>query len=443
MRNTRWLRYGLASIIVAGTGLGAALVACGDDSAGSSSGTTPPDATPGDSNPGDTSTGQDAADSAPKPNFAKLTFINATTDLGDGVADPATSKTALDGRGDTAIRICFKQGTTAQNLGVAPYPPLPDKPKAGQAVAGVNPGTGGTFPSFGLDLEGRIIVPIVMNVKSLVIRGIKNPGTGQPGTTCDELVGDTADAAAGLVENVDYWILPQIDAGTFKKEKSYVLALTGCRGDSTLNPGRECGPGFTAGGAAGLGNLKVQIFETNTTPVSATQLGVQFFHASAQVNALFGPGGAFPLDLTPGFVTDPDGGGGFRAAVAAPIVLDTLTPAQGVTGVKDSDFFVLNKVGDPKSPTRSFAPIPLPLIQALSGLGLPAAPTVYKDGENFVFVAVGDVQKATFQATDGGCTLPPAPAGPCGDGGDGTSFNPASFHFLAFPTNPTIEPYKP
>jgi len=42
MRNTRWLRYGLASIIVAGTGLGATLTACGDDdSAGSSSGNVP------------------------------------------------------------------------------------------------------------------------------------------------------------------------------------------------------------------------------------------------------------------------------------------------------------------------------------------------------------------------------------------------------------------
>jgi len=65
MRNTRWLRYGLASIIVAGTGLGATLTACGDDdSAGSSSGNVP-DAKAGDSNVGDTSSTTDAADGAP------------------------------------------------------------------------------------------------------------------------------------------------------------------------------------------------------------------------------------------------------------------------------------------------------------------------------------------------------------------------------------------
>ncbi|CAN5687963.1 hypothetical protein BH11MYX4_BH11MYX4_10610 [soil metagenome] len=433
MRNT--FRYGLASIIVAGTALGATVVACGDDDSGSgSSSGTVPEASTTDSPAGDSSL-PDAADAA-KPNFAKLTFINATTDLGDGKA-PAESATSLNGRGDTAIRICFKQGTTAQNLGVAPYPPLPDKPKGTQPVAGVLPGTGGTFPSFGLDLEGRIIVPIVMNVKTLVAKQVVNPGNGQPGTTCDELVGDTADAAAGLVENQDYWVLPQIDAGTFKKEKSYVLALTGCRGDSVLNPGKECGPGFTAGGGAGLGNLKVQIFETNTTPVSATQLGVQVFHLSAQADALFGAASGNPFPITPGFVTNPDGGVGFRAASAAPLELNKLTPVMGVTGVKDSDLFVLNKTSpslDPIAASKSLVPFPLPFIQALSGLGLPTAPTVYKDGANYVFVAIGDPTQPTFSATNG--------TGP-GDGGDGTVFNTRSVHYLAFPTDPVIEPYKP
>jgi hypothetical protein len=427
MRNTRWLRYGLASIIVAGTGLGATLVACGDDDvAGSSSGTVPEGGNPSDSPSGDTSIPVDAADGAPKPNLAKLTFVNATTDMGPNAT--------LNVRGDAAIRLCFKQGTTAANLGVAPYPPLPDKPKGTLTVAGVPYGAGGTFPSFGLDLEGRIIQPIIMNVRSLVARGIKNPGTGQPGTTCDELVGDTADAAANLLENTDYWILPQVPAGTLKKEKSYVFALTGCVGDSALNPGKECGAGFTPGGVPGVGNLKITVFETNTTPVSATQLGVQFFHASAQTDAVFGPGAANPFPLTPGFTVDPtDAGPSFRPATAAPIVINTLSPVQGVTGVKDSDFFALDKV-NPAAPTRALAPFPLPLIQALSGLGLPAAPTVYTSGANYVFIAVGDPLQPTFSATDGG--------GP-GDGGDGTSFNTRSLHFLAFPTDPVIEPYKP
>jgi hypothetical protein len=436
MRNT--FRYGLASIIVAGTALGATIVACGDDDSGSSSGSsgTVPDAATTDSPVGDSATA-DAADAA-KPNFAKLTFVNAVTDLGDGQTPATASATSLNDRGDTAIRICFKQGTTAQNLGVAPYPPLPDKPKGTQTVAGVFPGTGGTFPSFGLDLEGRIIVPIVMNVKSLLKLGVVNPGNGQPGTTCDELVGDTADAAAGLKEGEDYWTLPQIDAGTFKKEHSYILALTGCRGDTKLGADiSKCGANPPDGLTKGNGNLKVSIFETNTTPVSATQLGVQVFHASPQLNDLFAKGA---IPWTPGFTADPDGGA-FTAAVDAPIKLGELTAVKGVTGVKDSDFFAVNAT-DPRTPTtpKALAPIPLPLIQALSGLGLPTAPTVYQNGKNFVFLITGDPQQPTFQGTDGGCTLPPPN---CGTGTDGTSFNTRSFHYLAFPTDPVIEPYKP
>ncbi|HSO33635.1 MAG TPA: hypothetical protein VLT33_13975 [Labilithrix sp.] len=239
------------------------------------------------------------------------------------------------------------------------------------------------------------------------------------------------------MKDQDYWELPQIDAGTFKKEHSYVLALTGCRGDSTLTPGKECGPGFTAGGGAGIGNLKVQIFETNTTPVSATQLGVQVFHLSAQLDAVFGPGAANPFPVTPGFVTNPDGGVGFKAASAAPLELHKLTPVQGVTGVTDANLFVLNKTSpsvDPLVASHSLAPFPLPFIQALSGLGLPTAPTVYKDGANYVFVAIGDPAQPTFSATHG--------TGP-GDGGDGTVFTTRSVHDLAFPTDPVIEPYKP
>lgn len=430
MRNTRWLRYGLASIIVAGTGLGASLTACGDDDAASSSSGNLPDTGTPDTNVGDTGTQPDAADAAPKPNFAKLTFINATTDLGPNAV--------LTGRGDAGIRICFKQGTTMANLGVAPYPPLPDKSTRPPLPAGIPFGSGGTFPSFGLDLEGRIIVPIVMTVKHLLAEGVVNPGSGQPGTTCDEIVGDTKKANFNFVEGKDFWTLPAIDAGTFKKEKSYVLALTGCAGDASIGNKDKCGPGFPAAGTAGVGNLKVTIFETNTTPVSATQLGVQFFHVSTAADQVFG---AVAKTLTPGFQSNPADGGTFKAAVPGPIVLHTLTPAQGVTGVKDSDFFVLDKDGINPGPV-ALAPFPLTSIQAASGLGTATAPTIYKDGKNFVFVLVGDPAQPTFNTVvDGGC--PDPTPGKCGDGGDGTDFNPQSMHFLAFPTDPVIEAYKP
>ena len=125
MRNT--FRYGLASIIVAGTALGATVVACGDDDSGSSSGTSGnvPEAST-DAPVGDSAT--EAGPDAAKPAYAKLTLVNATTDMGPF--------SMLNARGDAAIRVCFKTGTTAQNLQVAPYPPLPDK----AAAAGTPPG---------------------------------------------------------------------------------------------------------------------------------------------------------------------------------------------------------------------------------------------------------------------------------------------------------------
>jgi hypothetical protein len=425
MRNTRWLRYGLASTIAAFAGLGLTLAACGDDD----------DAGPGNADTGtgsETTTpdggGTDASEGgkADAGSFAKLTLVNATTDMGPN--------SVLNARGDAAIRVCFKQGTTDQNIGVAPYPPLPDKAPA-SAPAGTPPGifygTGGTFPSFGLDLEGRIIVPIVMNAKTLLLKGVVNPGNGSPGTTCDELVGATADASAGLVAGEDYWELPAIPAGTFKKEKAYVLALVGCVGDATIVNKDKCGPTPPDGSAPGVGNLAVKIFETTRAPVSPTSLGIQFLHASAQGNALLGPPVNFPIE--PGLMADPRDAGSFQAATTGPVAYGTLTPAMAVTKTSDGDFFVLSKT-NPNPAEGPLAPFPLPLIQALSGLGAPTAPTIYVNGANYVFIAVGDPAEPTFNATDGG--------GP-GDGGDGTSFNTKSVHYLAFPTDPTIAAYTP
>jgi len=178
-------------MIVAGTGLGAVLAACGDDDDVGPGPTNTPDT--GTINPNDSGddTGSDAT--ADAGSFAKLTIVNATTDLGPDSRLP---------NGNGAFRVCFKSGTTQANLAVAPYPPLPDRAPASNpaAPAGIYYGTGGTFPSFGLDLSTRIIQPYLMNAYRLLQKGIKNPNTTppSPGTTCDELIGATADAAIGL-----------------------------------------------------------------------------------------------------------------------------------------------------------------------------------------------------------------------------------------------------
>ena len=426
MRNTRWLRYGLATLLVTGVGLGGLLVACGDDDTGSSSGNVPDGSTP-DSNQGETSTPEGGETGTPDAGSnAKLTLINALTDLGPSASLGANS----------AFRVCFKTGTTATNKIVAPYPPLPDRAPAGStAPPGIYYSTGGTFPAFPVDLSTRIIQPIIMNAKNLFAKGIINPGDGTPGTTCGDLVGDTADANSGLVANVDYWELPQIDAGAFQRDKAYVLLLTGCVGDTTDPVKPKCGAedADKLDGNPGVGNMKVRIFETTRAPISATALGAQFVHGSAQAAAVFAAAGA-GITVSPGFV-DTDGGFKGVPADGGVALYAPLGAVTSVSGVTDTDGFALGAVspggGGP------LLPYTLPQIQAFSGLGAPTAPTVYKDGKNYVFVAVGDpdtTQTPPFVFADGGG----ADAGAAG-----SSFNTKFFHFLAFPTDPTVAIYAP
>lgn len=433
MRNREYLRYGLASMIVAGAALGAGLAACSDDE------NTDPGTT--DSGTGaDTSTtptdgggGADARDGA-VINFAKLTFVNAATDLGAGFdADTAAGV-------NQPIRICFEQAVAPAALSLAPYPPLPDN-KPSKAAPGIALGTGGTFPSFGLDLQNRALKPYIVSARKLLEKGVKNPGDGSPGPTCDEVLG-TKKAMYNLVENTDYFVLPVIPAETFKRDKAYVIALAGCAGTATVANKEKCGTDFAkVTGANDLGNLTAIIHETNRTAVSATQVGAQFFHASSATNANLAavPPSGFPV--TPGFVRkdDQDAASGydassFVAVTTAPAAYGQLTAAIGVDGINDLYAFALNKTTPSANPlvaSQPLAALPLPLIQALSGLGLPAAPTVYKAGANYVFIAVGDTQQPTFSDEAGAPAAPPT-----------GSFNTRSFHFLAFPTDPVVVPYS-
>jgi hypothetical protein len=423
MGKRHWLRYGLASLAIAGVGLGATLVACGDDDSGGGGKT---DAGGTDSGPGTDSGGSDSGQDSGKdagPTLAKLTLVNAATDLGAN-ADIGPTKAQ-------ALRVCFKQGK-ADPLSVAPYPPLPREAPASnpQAPPGVYNGTGGAFPSFGLDLSDRKLVPYVMNAKAMAAKGFLKPTDGGLETTCDEILDPTKHPE--VKANEDYWELPEIPAGTFAVEKSYVLALTGCAGDATVANPTTCGPDFTPGGGPGKGNLKVTVYEVTRTAVSANGLGVQFAHLSPQYNATFGQTGQ---PLAPGFVTDPtDAGPSYKPVTDGAAPYPSVSPAISVSGVTDNDFFASNKDSPIAlgGPNVAFAPVNLPAIQALSGLGAPTAPTVYKAGKNFIFIAVGDPLQPSYLMPDG------TP----GDGG-GATFNLRSYHYLAFPTDPEIQQYKP
>jgi hypothetical protein len=311
--------------------------------------------------------------------LAKLTLVNATTDLG-----PAAQL-----EGSAAFRLCFMQGINAQTISVAPFPPLPDRVDSGYSTPGIFHGRGGTLPSFGVDLEPRVFVPVLMNAKTLSTKGFVNPGNGSPGTTCDEMIGATKNAATGLIANVDYWEMPQLPAGTFKRAKSYVLVVTG---------------------GVGNGNVQLSVFEVTRTPIASLSLGVQFIHASAQASAFFG------VPFMPGFVSSPATSSNFRSAVPSAVAYQTVTPLRAVAGVTDNDSFVLAET-NPAAPPASLLPFSMPKIQALSGLGSQVAPTVYTAGKNFVFIALGDPALAD---TD-----------------------PRSFHVIALPSDPAISPYVP
>ena len=389
----------------------ATLAACGDDTSGGGA----PDAGLIDTTPRDGAKG--GVDSALPGNTPRLTIINATHDLGPN-ANVGTS---------AAVRFCFKQGSVAQNLSVAPVPPLPATAVSGSpsgAPAGLYYGAGVTFTTGSVDFAGRIVVPIAMNVRSLGIAGE---------ATCDQLVGDTADAGFGdgLRENIDYWTLPRIEVGSIANGKSYILALTGCVGDATTpNPGK-CGAGFVSGGGPGLGNLALTTYETTAPAMPSTApLGARFLHLSTQANAFFSQATA-KGSIKPGFVSNPADGGGFRPITDVDPPLGKLSALSAVTDVTDGDSFVLG----PKSlnPTEAARGVPLlpsslAAIQTASGLGPSTGGSVYQNGQSYVFIAVGDpdtTETKPFLKPDGT---------PGGDGGDGSRFNPRFFHFLAYPT---------
>ena len=68
-----------------------------------------------------------------------------------------------------------------------------------------------------------------MNAKSLNERNIVGQATNVP--RCGKLLTDggiDGDPAKNLQPNVDFWQLADIPAGTLKKDKTYILAVTGC-----------------------------------------------------------------------------------------------------------------------------------------------------------------------------------------------------------------------
>ena len=406
MRNKGWLRYSLASLTLMGAGLGAFLVACGDDD----------NVTPGRDSGVDTGTGedsgaQDAGQDQQSPvdsgSPARLQLVNAATNFGGTNASGA-------------LRVCYGLGDQGT---IAPLPPLPDRKSSdAQPFPGVYIGTGGPVQGTGVDLSATAITPYIMNAQKLAERGVVRPDAGGVGPDCAALINGEVDAGGAFVEGVDYWKLPTIPAGTLLKEKSYILILTGCSADTTV-PAQQiakCGPDFTDAGANG--NLRVTVHEVDrATAIDADKIGTQFIHASAPGAAAFAVGS---IPVIPGYIKDKndpdtfkgitagDGGAGGSAAVT----LGQKTPLVQVQGVDvATDSFIAN----PSAANTAFT---LQQIQQMSyGANVPAN-GAYANGKAFTFIAVGD------------------PAEPATVNGQ---FNTKVFHFIALPNDAVNEVFKP
>jgi hypothetical protein len=314
--------------------------------------------------------------------------------------------------------VCFAVGGTAEGAQLAPYPPLPDQAR-GPVPAGVYIGTGGAMPSTGLDLSPLVLVPYLMNVRQMVAKGIVNPGGGDPGPTCDEILADGANLdGATFEENVDYWKLDPIAAQTFQKGKSFVLVLTGCTNDARYDA-TKCGEDFEPAGEPGKGNLKARVYEVDrSTEIPGNAVGVQFIHATAAGAALLQ---SLSLTAQPGFVDETNPATQtFKPITAgdASVAYAAITDLTNVEGVNFTEhFFTAQRT----LPPVAFA---LPFIQQSSfPTGVPEGAN-YRNGASFTFLALGD---PAITDPDAGMGFP----------------NGRAFHYLAFPNDPAIENYQP
>ncbi len=413
MRKNHWLRYGLGALVATGAAMSGLLIACGDDDSGTAP--RPDSGTTGDTGttpPSDSGT-PDARPPGPPP--AKIQIVNAATDLGPD-ADLA---------GNNIVRICFASAGV-----VVTAPPLPNE-GSGAIPPGIPIGIGGSVPSFGLPLDQIAITPYVMNGKTLAAKG--NVKGGQE-VTCDKLVGSGAPAGA-LTENVDYWKLTDIPAGTLKSNGSFALVLSGCAANTAVAP-EKCGAGFTAG-AAGVGNLKVTVYELdNMTTVPGTSIGVQFVHAAAASDPFLATAlGGNRLPIQPGIAESPDGGAATEyrnIGDGGAVAVGQATPFTQMQGVTLASELAPNP-GAYAVPAFRATALKLAQVQALSyPTGVIPDGGEYRNGAGFVFFAVGDLTAAPYVDATG------APA----DAGGTNRFNTRTFHYLGFPTNPNIPRFQ-
>lgn len=329
-------------------------------------------------NPDPRDAGKDAPTDAPLAKVpARVFVVNALTDMG-----PFSPNNRPTGG---SFRLCY----AIAGLGLATRQAMPSIKQAGEAIAGILVGTAYQV-RMPVSLEQFEVTPYLVSAEILDSGEIYNTnaaGDDGPKIDCKQLIEDGFVLPTGgdggkikLTENVDYWKLDPIPPGTLKNDKTYALVATGCAGDSTNNAS-VCGAGFTTTGP-GRGNMSVSVVELAGGPVPSGSVGLQFIHASAQLN---GEGRlARPALRTP----DPGGGGPIVVPLSSgtvPYPPVAATPIKQVAGldIANTTFTVDDNGGVP------IADLPLTLGTLFVRDDAYKSPVI-ADGAAYTIVSLGE-----------------------------------------------------
>lgn len=333
--------------------IGAGIAGCDDDELAKPGGGTDSgvDQQVTDSPPGDTMVTPDTSvDSGVN---ARITVMHASPDF-------------------PPMRICFAIRFGSLDV-VAAVPPGPDAPIPGLPFPGIFPGTGGVFPDF-KDLSSDTIV-----VYGVFADRVKDNVKGGTQKKCADYI--NVDGGTALTKNVDYVEFPPLPAGTFSKNSSQFVAVTGClpkAADPNASP-EKCGSNYVDA----TGNLALTKVEVDKkTAVSSAQLGAQFIHLSQPLQTLA------PTGVLPAFVLE-DGGvvpittapvqfGKIGPATATGFAIDPAKTALGLVAPNDAGVLTVQGQAAPLNIVRD----------STIGPGGPA--NYFRPGVSYAFVAIGD-----------------------------------------------------
>jgi hypothetical protein len=324
MQTKKWVRVGLAGIVVGGALGGMLAVGCGGNDKG---GGNTSDAGDSSTPPLDAhvvvDTGLEAEAAAP-PVFAKVYLVHAAVDPN---APP--------------LRFCFGLGDPADGGVVSiadSIPPFPDsKVSPAFPIAGLFPGFGGsvsTSPKLAsFDLSTLTISLFAVDATKIATDTADGGPDGGPEVPCEGLIGTDAlgklSATGGgtLTPGVDFWYLGTIPKGTLLHGTTWVAAVTGCAPGETGDNVPFCGgpPGLPTYSAI-TGNLTLTSWEVDNTTVVTADGGIaaQFGNASPAYD--YSVSGAGGTTTAAGFwtetpsVTIPGTDGGLDAGLDASFI---------------------------------------------------------------------------------------------------------------------------